>query len=86
LKEARERAAWLNFARRSESEAKRRKREDLKRRREELDEESAPAARRSRWDSDDEFAVEEVPDFYEDCVSFIFSFYSTFYAIVIMSA
>jgi hypothetical protein len=86
LKEAREKAAWINFSRRSEAEAKRNKRQELKRRREELEEESAPAARRTRWDSDEEFAVENVPDYYEDCVSFICLFYSTFYAIVIMSA
>jgi hypothetical protein len=76
LKKAKETAAVLNFGRREEVEAKRNWRQAVKRHREELKEQEAPPTRRTRWDSDDEFAVEEAPDFYEDCVSFILCCFS----------
>jgi hypothetical protein len=63
----------INFGRVTELQAKRNWRQAVKRRREEQEMDDPPA-RRPRWDSDDEFAVEETPDFYEDCVSFIFLF------------
>jgi hypothetical protein len=67
LKTALEEAAIANYARRTELEAKRHWRENVKRRRDELEEALAPPARRPRWDSDDDFATEAVPDYYEDC-------------------
>jgi hypothetical protein len=74
LRAARQEAALLNYGKMAEEEARRNFRANVKRRREELEAEEAPPARRVRWDSEEEFATEEVPDFYEDCVSFMLLF------------
>jgi hypothetical protein len=74
LRAARQEAALLNYGRMAEEEARRSWRANVKRRREEAEEEEGPPARRVRWDSDDKFAIEEIPDFYEDCVSFMLLF------------
>jgi hypothetical protein len=71
LKAAREKAAFLNFEQRLELVAKKSWRENVKRRREERRaEEEVPAAKRSRWSDDEEFAVEVPPADWEDRVSF----------------
>jgi hypothetical protein len=75
LRAARQEAALLNYGQMAEEAARRNWRANVKRRREELEEEEAPPARRVRWDSEDEFATEEIPDFYEDCVSFMLLVY-----------
>lgn len=69
----------MNFERRNEMEAKRNWRLNVKRHHEELREQEVPPTRRTRWDSENEFAVKEVPDFHEDCARVIlccFSFMS----------
>jgi hypothetical protein len=75
IKAAREKAAFLNFEQRLELVAKKSWRDNVKRRREERKaEEEVPAAKRSRWSEDQEFAVEVPPADWEDRVSFSFLF------------
>jgi hypothetical protein len=75
IKAAREKAAFLNFEQRLELVAKKSWRDNVKRRREERKaEEEVPAAKRSRWSDDEEFAVEVPPADWEDRVSFSFLF------------
>lgn len=74
LRAARQQAALFNYGYRAEQEAKKNWRANIKRQREEERDEEGPPARRVRWDSDEEFAVEETPDYYEDCVSFMLLF------------
>jgi hypothetical protein len=80
LRKARRTATICNYGRRVEEEARINRRAREKRRREDEEKDSAPPPRRSRWDDDDdEFAVEDIPDFYEDCVSFmVFCFITCF--------
>ena len=70
LKQAREKAALLNYERRLELEAKRNFRDNVRKRRAELAEtENVPPRQKSRWNDSVPFAVEETPDTWEDRVS-----------------